>query len=137
VAIDFPRAGVYAIDFRGAAEFGDGMANPLDFYFDNQRVTPHAQDLTPNAQPWAPGTGYGRDPSQFVVYGTVPVYVSGPGRHVFKIVGRGNGNQTTLIDNVQIASEDAIFASQIPGGGQAAGQVSSNDYQAQLAAQAR
>jgi regulation of enolase protein 1 (concanavalin A-like superfamily) len=128
---------VYAIAFKGAAEFGADMANPLDFYFDDQRVTPNAQDLNPNPTAWRPGTGFGRDPNAFVDYGTVPVYVSGPGRHTFRIVGRGNPNQTTVIDDVRVASTDAIFASRIPGGGQAAGQVSRSDYQAQLNAQAR
>ncbi|HEX3149894.1 MAG TPA: PA14 domain-containing protein [Gemmataceae bacterium] len=137
VNIDFPRAGVYALDFKAAAELDPNMCNPLDFYFDDQRVTPNAQDLNPNAGPWTPGTGYGRDASSFTDYGTVPVYVSGPGRHAFRIVGRGSARQTTLIDDVRVASTDAIFASNIPGGGQAAGQVSQFDYETQLAAQAQ
>ena len=137
VNIDFPRAGVYAIAFSAAAEFGADQGNPLDFYFDDQRVTPKAQDLQPNPQPWTPGTGFGRDPNQFVPYGTVPVYVPRAGRHTFRIVGRGNPNQTTVIDDVRVASTDAIFSSRVPGGGQAAGQVSRIDYLAQLRAQAR
>ena len=137
VTINFPRAGVYALDFRGAAELGPDLGNPLDFYFDDQRVTPHAQDLTVNPRAWVPGTGLGRDPSQFVAYGTVPVYVSGPGQHTFRIVGRGTAEQTTVIDDVRVASTDAIFASRLPGGGQAAGQVSRINYRLQLAAQAR
>jgi hypothetical protein len=137
VNIDFPRAGVYAVSFQAAAEFGSNMGNPLDFYFDDQRVTPNAQDLNPNPNPWTPGTGFGRDPNSFTQYGTVPVFVPGPGRHTFRIVGRGNPNQTTVIDDVRVASTDAIFASRIPGGGQAAGQVSRIDYLAQLRAQAR
>jgi hypothetical protein len=137
VNIDFPKAGVYAISFQAAAELGANMGNPLDFYFDNQRVTPNAQNLDPNPNPWTPGTGFGRDPNSFTEYGTVPVYVSGPGRHTFRIVGRGNANQTTVIDDVRVASTDAIFSSRIPGGGQAAGQVSRTDYLAQLKAQAQ
>jgi hypothetical protein len=137
VAINFPRAGVYAIDFTAAAQLGDNRGNPLDFYFDGQRVTPRAQDLTLNPNPWTPGTGYGRDPSKYTVYGTVPVFVSGPGQHTFQIVGRGNSGQTTVLDDLHVSSTDAIFASQIPGGGQAAGQVSTGDYQAQLIAQAK
>ena len=137
VNIDFPRAGVYALDFKAAAELDPGMGNPLDFFFDDQRVTPNAQDLAPNPNAWLPGTGYGRDATQFTSYGTVPVYVPGPGRHTFRIVGRGTSAQTTLIDDVRVASTDAIFASNIPGGGQAAGQVSHLDYEAQLAAQAQ
>lgn len=137
VTITFPRAGIYAIDFTAAAALGDDRGNPLDFYFDDQRVTPKAQDLTPNSSAWTPGTGYGRDPFKYTTYGTVPVYVSGPGRHTFKIVGRGHGGQATVIDDVRVASTDAIFASRIPAGGQAAGQVSSSDYQAQMIAQAR
>jgi len=136
VTIDFPRGGVFALDFRAAAEFGPDMTNPLDFYFDDQRVTPNGANLTPNLGAWRPGT-YGRDANKFSVYGTVPVYIPGPGRHTFKIVGRGQGHQTTLIDNVRVASTDAIFASRLPGGGQAAGQVSSHEYQDQLNAQAK
>ena len=137
VNIDFPRAGVYAIAFKAAAEFGGDMGNPLDFYFDDQRVTPHAQDLRPNPNHWRPGTGFGRDPNAFTDYGTVPVWVPGPGRHTFRIVGRGQGHQTTVIDDVRVASTDAIFSSRIPGGGQAAGQVSRSDYLGQLRAQAQ
>jgi hypothetical protein len=137
INIDFPHGGVFALDFRAAGEFGGGMANPLDFYFDDQRVTPRGADLAANPGPWTPGTGYGRDPNQFALYGTVPVYVSGPGRHTFKIVGRGQANQTTVIDEVNVSNVDAIYASQMPGGGQAAGQVSFTDYQAQMIAQAK
>ena len=64
------------------------MRNPLDFYFDDQRVTPRGASLTPNPDAWRPGDG-GRDPKAFSVYGTVPVWVGGPGRHTFRIVGRG------------------------------------------------
>ena len=137
VSIDIPRAGTYALDFRAAAEFGDDMSNPLDFYFDDRRVTPKAANLTENSSPWRPGTGFGRDPARFVVYGTVPVFVAGPGRHTFRIVGRGHDNQTTVIDDVRVASTDAIFASRLPSGGQASGQVTAQEYQAQLAAQAK
>jgi hypothetical protein len=137
VTIDFPRAGVYAIDFRAAAEFGGGMSNPLDFYFDDKRVTPNVDSLTPNPKPWQPGTGFGRDPSKFTAYGTVPVQIFRPGKHTFRIVGRGSTNQTTVIDDVRVASTDAIFASRLPGGGQAAGQISSHEYHDQLSAQAK
>jgi PA14 domain len=137
INIDFPHAGLYALDFKSAAEFGGDMGNPLDFYFDDQRVTPRAADMAVNPNPWRPGTGFGRNPEKFVNYGTVPVYVSGPSRHTFRIVGHGQGQQTTLIDDVRVASTDAIFASRIPGGGQAAGQVSKQEYQAQLNAQAK
>jgi hypothetical protein len=137
VTIDFPRGGMYALDFQAAAEFGNGMANPLDFYFGDHRVTPRASELAPNPGHWTPGTGFGRNPEQFVVYGTVPVHVPGPGRYTFKVVGRGRPDQTTLIDEVKVASVDRIFASRIPGGGQAAGQVSVSDYQAQMIAQAK
>lgn len=135
VTIDFPRAGVYAIAFTGAA--GPGGSNPLDFYFDDQRVTPNWKDLVASRGPWTPGNGYGKDRNKFDVYGTVPVPVAGPGRHTFRIVGRGMPGQTTLIDDVRVASTDAIFASRLPGGGQAAGQVSRSDYQGQLMAQAK
>ncbi|HKB04486.1 MAG TPA: PA14 domain-containing protein [Gemmataceae bacterium] len=137
VSINFPKAGVYAIDFQAAAEAGPDMGNSLDFYFDDDRVTPNAAGLTPNPQPWRPGNGFGRNPEQYIVYGTVPVKVNGGGRHTFKIVGRGNGNQTTVIDDVRVASVDEIFASRLPGGGQAAGQVSIKEYQKQLANQSR
>lgn len=137
VSIDFPRAGIYALDFRSASEFGNSLANPLDFYFNDTRVTPRAAELAPNPGPWRPGTGYGRDSAKFVAYGTVPVHVTGPGRHTFRIVGRGTDNQTTLIDDVRVASTTAIFASRLPGGGQAAGQVSNQEYHKQLASQAR
>jgi hypothetical protein len=134
VTIDFPRAGVFAIDFRAAAE--PGLGNLLDFYLDDQRVTPNGGAATPPPYPWWPGNG-NRNANAFSAYGTVPVAISAPGRHTFKIVGRGSPDQTTVIDDVRVASTDALFASRIPAGGQAAGQVSRMDYQAQLIAQAR
>jgi PA14 domain len=137
VTFDFPRAGVYALNFKAASKLGPDLGNPLDFYFDDQRVTPNAQDLTPNRIPWWPGNGQGRDPSVFTNYGTVPVVVTGPGRHTFQIVGRGTAGQTTVIDDVRVASTDAIFASRLPGGGQAAGQVSRITYRNALLAQAK
>ena len=69
----FPACGMYALDFQSAAEFGADMADALDFYFDGQRVTPLAAEPGAKSLPWVPGTGYGRDPSKFIFYGTVPV----------------------------------------------------------------
>ena len=60
--------------------------------------------MTPGPTPWKPGDG-GRDPHAFAVYGTVPVWIGGPGRHTFKIVGRGSGAQSTAIDDVRVAKE--------------------------------
>ncbi|HEX3152384.1 MAG TPA: PA14 domain-containing protein [Gemmataceae bacterium] len=137
VTFDFPRAGVYALDFQAASKLGPDLSNPLDFYFDDQRVTPDAEKLTPNPIPWWPGNGQGRDPAVFTNYGTVPVVVTGPGQHTFRIVGRGNAGQTTVIDNIRVSSTDAIFASRLPGGGQAAGQVSRMAYSTELLAQAK
>jgi hypothetical protein len=136
VTINFPKAGVYSIDFRAAAGLGPDLGNTLDFYLDDQRVTPNGGELITPPYPWWAGNG-NRDSTVFSAYGTVPVRITGPGPHTFKIVGRGRPEQTTAIDDVRVASVDAIFASKIPGGGQAAGQVSRTDYQAQLVAQAR
>jgi hypothetical protein len=136
VTINFPRAGAYAIDFQAAGEFGPNMGNTLDFFLDDQRVTPNGGSVTPPPFPWWPGNG-NRDSTKFSPYGTVPVQITTPGKHTFKIVGRGTADQTTVIDDVRIESLDAIFKSKIPGGGQAAGQVSQTDYQAQQIAQAR
>jgi hypothetical protein len=136
VTITFPRAGVYAIDFQAAGGVGSTGGNTLDFYLNGQRVTPNGSDPTPPPYPWWAGNG-NRDSSVFSAYGTVPVQIPGPGKYTFQIVGRGMPTQATVIDNVRVESLDAIFASRIPAGGQAAGQVSQSNYQAQLAAQAR
>lgn len=136
VVITFPRAGVYAIDFMAGGK-SDGMgANSLDFYLDGERVTPRGAGLHVNPGTWRPGE-YGKSSDRLENYGTVPIWVSGPGTRTLKIVGRGRGDQVTVIDDVKVASLDAIYASQLPGGGQAAGQVSGMDYPKQLADQAR
>jgi hypothetical protein len=136
VTIMFTRAGVFAIDFQAAGGIGSNAGNTLDFYLNGQRVTPNGSDPTPPPYPWWAGNG-NRDSSVFSAYGTVPVQIPGPGKYTFQIVGRGSAGQTTVIDNVRVESLDAIFASRIPAGGQAAGQVSQANYQSQLAAQAR
>jgi hypothetical protein len=69
----------------------------------------------------------------FAAYGTVPIRIITPGRFTFQIVGRGTTDQTTVIDNVQIESMDAIFASRIPAGARSAGEQSNLDYRTQLA----
>jgi hypothetical protein len=135
VTVSFPRAGVYAIDFQAAAEVGPGMGASLDFFLGTQRVTPNGGDLAPPPYPWWPGNG-NRDSGRFSAYGTVPVRITAPGRYTFKIVGRGTPGQTTVIDDVKVESLDAIFASRLPGGGRSAGEATTADYQALLAAQA-
>jgi PA14 domain len=135
VTVTFPQAGIYALDFQAASEFGPGMGNPLDFYLNDQRITPNGSDLTPPPYPWWPGNG-NRDSGKFSPYGTVPVQIPGPGRYTFKIVGRGTAAQTTVIDDVQVESLDALFASRLPAGGRSAGEQSTADYQTQLAVQA-
>ena len=136
VTIDFPRTGVFAIDFQAAGELAPDMGNQLDFFLNDERITPNGGRLAPPPYPWWPGNG-NRNAGKFSAYGTVPVEITEPGRYTFKIVGRGAAERTTVIDDVRVQSLDAIFASRIPAGGQAAGQVSRADYQAQLAAQAR
>ena len=133
VTITFPAAGVYAIDFRAAGEAG--LGNRLDFYLNDQRVTPNGEDLKPPPYPWWPGNG-NRDANVFGAYGTVPITVPGPGRYTFRVVGRGSAEQTTVIDDVRVASTNAIFASKIPTGVQAAGQVTTFDMRAMVAAEA-
>ena len=136
VTIDFPRAGVFAVDFLAAGELASDMGNQLDFYLNDERVTPNGGRTDPPPYPWWAGNG-NRDSAKFSAYGTVPVEIAQPGKYTFRIVGRGAADRTTVIDDVRIQSLGAIFASRIPAGGQAAGQVSRSDYQAQLAAQAR
>jgi hypothetical protein len=135
VTITFPRAGIYAIDFQAAGELGPDKGNLLDFYLNDQRITPDGHNLTPAPYPWWPGNG-GRDPSKFSTYGTVPVQITTPGKYTFRMVGRGSDDRTTVIDDVRIASMDAIFKSPIPTGVRYAGEVSRIVLQTQLAQQA-
>jgi hypothetical protein len=135
VTVYFPRAGVFAIDFRAAAEVGPDKGNLLDFYLGDQRVTPNGGDPTPPPYPWWPGNG-NRDSVTYSPYGTVPIRITAPGKYVFKIVGRGSADRTTVIDDVRVESLDAIFAGRIPAGGRSAGETSTADYWGQQAAQA-
>jgi len=135
VTINFPRAGVFAIDFQAAAELSPGMGNQLDFYFDNQRITPNGRELVAPPYPWWPGNG-SRDANKFSTYGTLPVEISKAGKYTFRIVGRGLAERTTLIDDIRVSSLDAIYKSRIPTGVKAAGEVTKADYQTQLAVQA-
>jgi hypothetical protein len=134
VPVTFPKAGVFAIDFRAAAKAG-GLGNSLDFYLNDVRVTPNGRDLKPPPYAWWVGNG-NRDANRFSPYGTIPIQVPRAGRYTFKIVGRGTADQTTVIDDVRVASADAIFASKIPTGVQAAGQVTQFDMWAHLATEA-
>jgi hypothetical protein len=126
---------VYAIDFRAAAELGPDMGNQLDFYLDDRRITPNGRDLAPAPYPWWPGNGH-RDAGTFATYGTVPVQITTPGRYTFRVVGRGAADRTTVIDEVRVASLDAIFASRLPTGARSAGEESAMDHQTYLATQA-
>jgi hypothetical protein len=135
ITIKFKKAGVYAIDFQAAGEIGPDMLNQLDFYFNDERVTPDNGGLTAPSYPWWPGNGH-RDAAKFSTYGTIPVQISGPGTYTFRIVGRGAANRTTVIDDVRVASLDAIYKSRIPTGVRAAGEVRTTPLWNQLAEQA-
>jgi hypothetical protein len=135
VNIFIPRAGTYAIDLQAASKLAANAGNPLDFYLGAQRVTPNGRDPLPPPYPWWPGNG-NRNAAAYSAYGTVPIRVVTPGWYTLKIVGRGTADQTTVIDNVQIESLDAIFASRIPAGARSAGEQSNLDYRTQLAAEA-
>jgi hypothetical protein len=136
VTINFTRAGTFAINFQAAGELGANMGDQLDFYFDGQRITPDDGSMAPAPFPWWPGNG-ARDASKFSTYGTVPVVISTPGKHTFLIVGRGTADKTTVIDNVQVASLDAIFKSAIPTGVRWAGETSKIPLRTQLTQEAR
>jgi len=135
VTINFTKPGVYAIDFQAAGKIGADMGNQLDFYLNDQRITPNARDLVSPSFPWWPGNGH-RDAARFSTYGTVPVEIAQPGKYTFKIVGRGAADRTTVIDDVRFGSLSAIFASRIPTGVRAAGEVTRLDLQTYLAEQA-
>ncbi len=135
VTITIPRAGVYAIDFQAAGGVGQNAGNTLDFYLNDQRITPDGASPTSPTYPWWPGNG-NRDRSKFSTYGTVAFQVPRPGKYTFRIIGRGTADQTTVIDDVRVASVDAIFKSRIPTGVRYAGEVSALDLQTHLADEA-
>jgi hypothetical protein len=135
VTITIPRAGVYAIDFQAAGEIGSNLGNLLQFYLNDKPITSNYADLTTPSYPWWPGTG-NRDASKFSTYGTLPFEIKTPGKYVFKIVGRGSAEQTTVIDDLRVAGVDAIYKSRIPAGVRWAGEESRLEMQAYLAEQA-
>lgn len=133
VTITFSRPGTYAIDFQAAGEIG--LGNLLKFKLNDQEITSNGAEIATPSYPWWPGTG-NRDSSKFSTYGTLPFQITTPGKYVFRIEGQGTADQTTVIDDLRIASLDAIFKSRIPSGVRWAGEESRLDMQAHLASQA-
>lgn len=133
-SVDFGAGGSYAIQFRAAGK-PDAVA-PLDFFIDDRRVTsdPTGRNPAVNPVPFSGGR-WAYDVRDLLVYTTTAVRLAG--RHRVRFVGRGQPDTCAFLDEVRVASVDAIFAGGMPGRGEAGGQVAIDDYARQVSAQAR
>jgi hypothetical protein len=132
--VDFGAGGLCGIEIRVAG--GGASPDPLDFYLDDRRVTPHASGTDPRVNP-DPFTGgrWAYDVHDLLPYASAPIKVSGV--HRLRIVGRGNDQQTAYLDDAHVVCADVLFAGGMPAGGEANGQAGIDDYARQMAKQAR
>jgi hypothetical protein len=132
--VDFGAGGFYAIQLRVAGK-PDAVA-PLDFFVDDRRVTsdPVGRNPAVNPVPFYGGR-WAYDVRDLLVYTTTAFRLGG--RHRIHFVGRGKPDTCAFLDEVRVASVDAIFAGGMPGRGEAGGQVAVEDYARQVSAQAR
>jgi hypothetical protein len=133
-SVDFGAGGSYAIQLRAAGK-PDAVA-PLDFFIDDRRVTsdPTGRNPAVNPLPFSGGR-WAYDVRDLLVYTTTAARLAG--RHQIRFVGRGTPETCAFLDEVRVASVDAIFAGGMPGRGEAGGQVAIDDYARQVSAQAR
>ncbi|MEM7137611.1 MAG: hypothetical protein AAF500_13575 [Myxococcota bacterium] len=135
--VDFQRPGVYAIAFK-AAGTGEGWPGhlPFDIYVDSTKVSPRRQsDIRPAEGAWSLGGWRRKIDNLEEAWGSTVFEVRSPGPRTIRFVG-GQGEQHVLLDDIRIASVDAM----IEGGfdtGKAQGQVGNPDLEYQFRSQAK
>ncbi|MDB5349023.1 MAG: Fibronectin type domain protein [Planctomycetota bacterium] len=137
-AVNFPSAGTFALQLSAANKAGS--PDSIRIFVDSTEVTPNGTSYKAGTQPWSPGFGaFGKNQLDYYSWGTAPFPISSAGFHTVRIVGTGSTGQYTFLDNFQVTSAEAIFASGVPGRGEANGQpqAAATAYQAQLASQAK
>jgi len=137
-SVHFTRTGVYAVAFNAA---GSGRGWPgypgFDLYVDEQKVSPQGQSDSRVAKGHAVLGGWGRKTNSLEEeWGSAVFTVDAPGERTIRFVGHGEADDYLLLDNVRIASVDAIMESGFDAG-EALGQVGDANYARQLQGQAK
>lgn len=136
--VRFAKPGTYAIAFNAAGS-GEGWPGylPFDILLDGRKVSPTNQ-RDPRVSPeGAMIGGWNRNITSLdEEWGGAVFQIDAPGSHTITFVGRGAEPDYLLIDNVRIASADAILTSEFDKGN-ALGQEGESDFAYQLRTQAR
>jgi hypothetical protein len=136
--VRFAEPGTYAVAFNAAGS-GEGWPGyqRFDILLDVRKVSPRDQ-VDPRV---SPGTaligGWGRNVNSLdEEWGSAVFHIDEPGLHTVSFVARGETVDYLLIDNVRIASADAIMTSGFDKG-EALGQEAAQDLAHQLNNQAK
>lgn len=136
--VRFQKPGTYAIAFNAAGS-GEGWPGYLrfDILVDGRKVSPRGQsDSRPSPKTSVIG-GWSRNLNSLEEeFGSATFRIDKPGLHTISFVGRAKGADYLLVDNVRIASADAIMTSGFDKG-QAQGQEGDPDFAYQLRTQAK
>lgn len=135
--VHFPTTGVFAFAFDCAV--GRGGECALQFSLDGQNITPDSFGSGLPGAPWSPG-GWARDQYSLREYTTAAFTISTPGPHTLEVAAVPYPwlpSSRAYLDHLQVLSLDALFASGIPGAGEANGQVGIDNYFQQLRSQGR
>ncbi len=139
--VNFSKPGDYALLFNAAGS-GKGWPSytPFQVLCDNHNASP-AQQNSDLIAPTAAIGGWGRQIKNLREhYGSAVFHVATAGPHVIRIQGMGKGGKAPrpfiVFDHIRICSVASIINSGFSSG-QAAGQVSQNNYARQLNGQAQ
>jgi hypothetical protein len=136
--VRFAKPGTYAIAFKAAGS-GEGWPGyqAFDILLDRRKVSPRDQvDYRVSPRTAIIG-GWSRSLNSLdEEWGSAVFNIDEPGTRVMSFVGRGEAGDYLLIDNVRIASADAIMTSGFHKG-EALGQEATADFAFQLKTQAK
>lgn len=111
--IDFTGTGVFAIQLDGADKANS--PNAIDVYLNGQEITPDGDDYEPTYVAWSPGDAPGYNYTQYNTLDTAPFTISTPGSYTLTLIGTGAVGTYTYLDNIKVASDDALFNSGMQG----------------------
>jgi hypothetical protein len=135
--IRFAAAGTYSVSFHAAGS-GEGWPGylPFDILVDGRKVSPRDQVDTRVSPESSVIGGWGRGIDSLEgEWGSAAFRIEEPGPHEVTFVGRGEATDYLLVDDIRIASADAILESGFAKG-EAQGQEGRADFAFQLRAQA-
>lgn len=111
--INFTTTGVFAIQLDGADKANS--PNAIDVFLDGQEITPDGDNYEPTYVAWTPGDAPGYNYTQYNTLDTAPFTITTTGNHTLTIIGTGAVGTYTYLDNIQVASDDALFNSGMQG----------------------